>query len=885
MTDTLIPLGLAQDWIARLWKKWSKIRTERHQELQGIEKDFANIPELEQLARLYIEPRCQHTNPADHDEDEPKRVVREAVHDWFNGFLEDGFQRDRFLVQDGRNTVFVLSDAGMGKSSLLMMLKLTHLSRVWPKGRQFKLMKLGPQTVDILDRLGDRGETVLMLDALDEDPSAWGRIEERLVELLGATKNFRQVILTCRTQFFPTNSQAAIEKPNKIEVGGYVCNLIYLSPFNDEQVEEYLRRAFPDGWQEWLGKLIAKRSEPEERGRARAAVRKMRSLRMRPMLLAYIQDLMYDEEGQWTEYWIFHKLVKSWLDREIRKGKGGVTSDELWATCTALAFHLQATGRRELALSELTEIYGTAPLAHLQAFEFGGRSLLNRTSEREFRFAHYSIQEFLVAHASLNEPGPKIVSRIHATDQIISFLLSWVGESPRERLAQVQWEIYDFSDLRVDVLGMFRSRQIDLRGAELRGIPLKGSDLRDFDLRGTDLRRADLREADLRGLDLSFGCFLQADLRGAKLEEAITVGTGFFGAKGVGRNLHGTAGPPDPREFRTVSQSGHAKAVTCVAWSQNGCLIASVSADKTIKIWNSETGHIVHTLMGHTEKVNSVAWDPSGMRLASGADDGTVRIWDTCSGLLLCQGEHEERVSAVAWDPGGERIASGSKDRTVKVWDPESGRVLNVLTGHRSWIRSVAWDSRNGRIASGADDGLIKVWDPGSALELQSLAGHEQMISSLAWNLEGHLASVSSDLELRIWDVERGSEITQHHGGDIGVNVLSMSWEASGDRIALGLSNGEVRILSIDSERRPQVLSGHKKVLSVAWEPNGERLASASDDKTVKIWDPASERLLRTLKGDQGWLIADGWAIYSPTEIPESLHPPLRVGANEALVE
>ncbi len=127
MAETLITLGLAKNWISKLWKLWSKIHAERRRELLEIEKDFVSLEQLEQLARLYVEPECQATNPADHDEDEPKRAVRQPIHGWVNGFLEG-----RFREQDGRNTVFVLSDAGMGKASLLMILTLSHLGRFWP---------------------------------------------------------------------------------------------------------------------------------------------------------------------------------------------------------------------------------------------------------------------------------------------------------------------------------------------------------------------------------------------------------------------------------------------------------------------------------------------------------------------------------------------------------------------------------------------------------------------------------------------------------------------------------------------------------------------------------------------------------------------------------
>jgi len=131
-------------------------------------------------------------NPADFDEEEPGRTFRQPVRQRLNDFLSG-----EFFKRDGRNTLFVLSDAGMGKSSLLMMLKFSHLLHFWPSELEFRLEKLGPETLAALEVCKNHSKTVLLLDALDEDPAAWGRIEQRMAELLHATKSFRQVILTC----------------------------------------------------------------------------------------------------------------------------------------------------------------------------------------------------------------------------------------------------------------------------------------------------------------------------------------------------------------------------------------------------------------------------------------------------------------------------------------------------------------------------------------------------------------------------------------------------------------------------------------------------------------------------------------------------------------
>ncbi len=500
MPDPVISIGLAKGWIQKLLALWGQIRSERHAEIEEIKNVFGD-PEL--LAPYYVEPDCQPFNPADYHEGEPIRAFRQPIRDWLNRFLEGPY-----LERDGRNTVFLLSDAGMGKSSLLMMLKLTHLSGFWPNSLRFVLLKLGRETLDEVAALDRHDHTVLLLDALDEDPMARGRIEERLAELLRASASFRQVILTCRTQFFPEVGEAPIEKRGKVEVAGYVCNLLYLSLFSKEQVDVYLAKVYPNRITDRIRKWL-KRTDNPRLERARDLVLSMETLRMRPMLLAHVRDLMEADVECWTSYRVYRALVETWLLREERKLKGKIRKEELWQACRAVALELQRRDVRLLSQEELGALLTESPEAGLiERFDVGGRSLLNRNSAGSFRFAHYSIQEFLVADALIERwsAGSKSGKRLRMTDQILGFLYDWIEEEPAARLPRVPWRELEFGDFRFEYSGL------DLRGADLSGLDLRGVLLPGADLRGANLRGVDLRGLDLRG----------ARLEGAKLQDPLT---------------------------------------------------------------------------------------------------------------------------------------------------------------------------------------------------------------------------------------------------------------------------------------------------------------------------------------------------------------------------
>ena len=72
---------------------------------------------------------------------------------------------------------------------------------------------------------------------------------------------------------------------------------------------------------------------------------------------------------------------------------------------------------------------------------------------------------------------------------------------------------------------------------------------------------------------------------------------------------------------------GHGGAVYSVCFSPDGKQLASSSFDRTVRLWDVETGACVRTLEGHGDWVLSVCFSPDGRRLASGSDDRTVRLW------------------------------------------------------------------------------------------------------------------------------------------------------------------------------------------------------------------------------------------------------------------
>ncbi|HEX5733797.1 MAG TPA: metallophosphoesterase [Blastocatellia bacterium] len=255
---------------------------------------------------------------------------------------------------------------------------------------------------------------------------------------------------------------------------------------------------------------------------------------------------------------------------------------------------------------------------------------------------------------------------------------------------------------------------------------------------------------------------------------------------------------------------GHKNTITQVAWSPDGKTLASVSSDKTIMLWDAQSGKAVRVLDEHSGGVYCVAWSPDGKMVASGSGDRTIRLWDAESGKVnrIVKG-HSSLVFDVAWSPDGRTLASGAWDNTVRLWDAESGELIRILEGHSDKVNSMIW-SRNGKmLASGSIDQTIRFWDVESGKKIRTLQGFNDSIFSIAWSVDGKTLASSSD-DLRVWNPKTGDliRILEGHSGPI----VSTSFSADGLLLASKCDDDTIRIWRCDTWETvaiiPEVASG-----------------------------------------------------------------------------
>ncbi len=88
-----------------------------------------------------------------------------------------------------------------------------------------------------------------------------------------------------------------------------------------------------------------------------------------------------------------------------------------------------------------------------------------------------------------------------------------------------------------------------------------------------------------------------------------------------------------------------------------------------VRILDAEDAHEIRSLKGHTSAVGDAVFSPDGARLATVSGDRTIRIWDLATGQEILKLSGDPRVSAVRFVAGGRRLIGASADRSIRVWD------------------------------------------------------------------------------------------------------------------------------------------------------------------------------------------------------------------------
>ena len=232
--------------------------------------------------QYYIPARCQSIGP-NHYPDVLDSIRSAPTENMIKKYV------DTIFVADNVSSPLycILGGSGMGKTSFLINVLKAYVKKYSLNNKPYdiELIRLANDAYENkIKDVPNPKTTILLLDSLDENPRAISDYKTFIESLEEQIEQFRIVVVTSRTQFFPDEEHELKESKilnNGNKKGFYAYTRHYISPFTDDEVEKYLRKRY--------GLNIRKRRS------AKRIVNQCTSFAHRPLLLSYIDDLLSDK--------------------------------------------------------------------------------------------------------------------------------------------------------------------------------------------------------------------------------------------------------------------------------------------------------------------------------------------------------------------------------------------------------------------------------------------------------------------------------------------------------------------------------------------------------------------------------------------------------------
>jgi eukaryotic-like serine/threonine-protein kinase len=344
---------------------------------------------------------------------------------------------------------------------------------------------------------------------------------------------------------------------------------------------------------------------------------------------------------------------------------------------------------------------------------------------------------------------------------------------------------------------------------------------------------------------------------------------------------------------------GHKNWIVCLAFSPDGRVLASASADQTIRLWNVQRGAKLEPFQGHEDEVYAIAWTPDG-QIVSGSKDGSLRFWDPAAsqhksaGVVL-----PDRVSALTFTPDnrslvtfswaenfvivrdartlqevrrlprplhtafrvdlagdGRRLALGNWKGNVELWDLREGRrITNFVVGSHS-ISHLQF-SRNGDhllcLGERADGKrVLQLYDTASwsATDLQGI-GFEDLYGAILSPNGRTLAVAQRGGRVAWWDLKTKKRQALFNWQHLGAEI-PLAFSPDGRWFAAGGEGSVLALVEVANGQTRQIARAHlSQVNGLAFSPDGRRLITSgtAGNDTLKVWDVESGRDIATLSG------------------------------------
>lgn len=256
------------------------------------------------------------------------------------------------------------------------------------------------------------------------------------------------------------------------------------------------------------------------------------------------------------------------------------------------------------------------------------------------------------------------------------------------------------------------------------------------------------------------------------------------------------------------SLSGHGHFVTDVVMSSDGQFALSGSWDKTLRLWDLNTGATTRQFTNHTKDVLSVAFSADNRQIVSGSRDKTIKLWNTLAQCkyTITDDCHSDWVSCVRFSPSNQNpiIVSAGWDKTVKVWNLANCKLKTNHLGHSGYINAVTVSPDGSLCASGGKDGNAMLWDLNEGKHLYTLEGND-IINALNFSPNRYWLCAAVGPLIKLWDLEDKRVVDELKPDVVGnqsqkaqpPQCISLAWSSDGQTLYAGYTDNMIRVWQV----------------------------------------------------------------------------------------
>ncbi|HYH67029.1 MAG TPA: protein kinase [Urbifossiella sp.] len=301
-----------------------------------------------------------------------------------------------------------------------------------------------------------------------------------------------------------------------------------------------------------------------------------------------------------------------------------------------------------------------------------------------------------------------------------------------------------------------------------------------------------------------------------------------------------------------VEMVGHTQLVNSVIYSPDGARVYSAAGPWNgpdpgeVKVWDANTGALLHDLPGAPTAVNRLALRGDGKELAGGCGAGTVARWDV-SGREprpLPPLDTGTTAYAVAFHPAEPLLAVGGADGYVQLWNTDLGVRLLRQPWHSGNIYDVAFSPDGKLFASTNRDGAVAVRrtsDFALVKELRLVTDARRVVFGADSRM---LATLSHDGEIALWDA--AEDCRRAAAWNVGLaNYRALGITPDGRHVVCSVRNADPRAWFVRGQAEVR-LSNAGATTAFGFRPDGARFAAAREDHVIQVWDqtaPADPRV------------------------------------------